>query len=302
MARFARYRTPAAVLLALALPLAVYRAHSRGRSRLNPVDRVVLEVSRPLSGALLWATSRLSSVWYNYVDLKHARAEASVLRREVARLRVAEAELRHQAGENARLLRLLRLSEDNPGARLIAARVVGAGTSLTSRVLAINRGALDDIPRGSPVVSDNGLVGIVLRVGWHTADVLLLADERLQVRARVTRSRAQGVAQGEGLREGFGLRLTELLRQDDVRPGDRVETSGWAGVFPAGIPIGEVRSVHQVKGAQNRQAALVPYVDFARVETVAVLVRPPKTPVLRTPPPFLPPGLGGPPAPSLEAP
>lgn len=294
MEALARYRTPLVVLFALLIPLAVYRAHSRGRSRLNPVDRVVLALSRPLSGALLWATSEVSSGWYNYIDLTRVRAEVGTLRREVSRLRAAEAGLRHQAEENVRLRRLLSLAVENPESELIPARVVGAGTSLTSRVLAINRGALDGVPRGAPVLSDNGLVGIVLRVGWHTADILLVADERLAIRARVTRSRARGVVRGEGLREGFGLRLTELLRSDDVRPGDRVETSGWGGVFPAGIPIGEVKSVRQVKGAQNREAELLPYVDFARVELVTVLVEAPEPAVLQTPTPFLPPGLGGP--------
>lgn len=291
MERFERYRRPLAVIFAVLLPLLVYRANSRPQSRMMGFDRVVLDLTRPLAKLLLTGTGAVADFWSHYVDLVGAREEAARLQDELGRLRSENARLKAEGHENARFRQLLEIQKANLDADFLTAEVVGAGSSATSRTLAINKGHLDGVFRGAPVIAGDGLVGIVQRVSWHSSDVLLIADERMKVRARVARSRARGVVEGAGLGDHAALHLNELLRSDDVQPGDRVETNAWGGVFPAGIAIGTVQSVHQVEGLQQRQAKLEPAVDFARLELVSVLIAPPKAPVLVTPKRLLPPSL-----------
>lgn len=292
MVRFLkRYQTPIAVLLSILVPLIVYRANSVSPGETNLVDRVVLFATSPLKQLLSWSTSLVSDSWYQYVDLTEARKENGELRR---RLMLAERDLdilRTLEIENRHLTALLEMEEKNPEARLLAARIIAAGGSPGSRTLEIDRGSLAGVRRGMPVIAGQGLVGVIQQVGWSTAEILTIADEKVGVRAVVVRTRARGRIEGRGLWPAFSLKLSEVLRGEDVAVGDRVITSGLDGVFPAGVPIGEVTKVFVEAGVQHRVAEVEPYVDFARLELVSVLLQEDEDRTLVTPEPLRPPAL-----------
>lgn len=267
----ARYQTWIVLLAIIVAPLVVYRANSSDPANANPFDRVVLFATQPLKKLMSQAIGAASDTWFEYVDVVGARRENGELRRRAG---IAEAEvdrLRWLHEENEHLRGLLQLKDANPKLVPVAANVIATGSSVLSRTLEIDRGAIDGVARGMPVVSDQGLVGLVLRVGWTSSEVILLADEKMLTWGRVVRSRARGRVRGSGEGPDFRLELTEVLRSDDVQVGDRIATSGLGGVFPAGIPIGEVTEVRTPTGAQHRVADVEPYVDFARLEVVSVL-------------------------------
>lgn len=288
-----RYRTPLVLLAAVLLPLLVYRANAVEPADANVLDKLILGGTAPIRRFLMGTTGGASDLWYRYVDLAHARREYGELAR---RLREAELErdrLEHLARENESLARLLELKRLNPEARQVAAHVIGAGTSPASRTLEIDRGSLDGVRRGDVVLSGAGLVGLVQRVAWTSAEVVLIADEKVSFRALLLRSRARGWIRGQGLVPGYTLKLTDVLRSDDVAPGDRIVTSGLGGVFPKGIPIGVVTNLEVEPGEQHRVAKVEPYVDFARLEAVTVLLDARAGAPLATPEPLLPPSLRG---------
>lgn len=286
-----QYRTPIVVLAAVLLPLGVYRAHSVRPSRANMLDKLILAATKPVRGFLMGATGAVSDAWYHYVDLVHAREQASELRLEVAALRRDVDRLETLEHENRELERLLSIARDNPQLELRTARVIGVGTSPSARTVEIDQGALHGVPQGAPVIAANGLVGLVQRVAWTSSEVLLLADEKMSLHAQVLRTRARGRVRGQGLEPDFRIELTEILRSDDVRPGDRVVTSGLGKVFPAGLAVGEVVALRTEPGVQHRVADVAPYVDFARLERVSVVLRQQSADPVVTPRPLRPPSL-----------
>lgn len=286
-----RYRTIVVILTVIVVPLFFYRANAADPSDATVIDRIVLVASAPLMKVMSRAITAVSDAWYRYVDVVDARKENGELRRRLFR---AERERDERASlelENTRLRRLLEIKERNPKFSTLQATVIAAGTSPLSRTVEIDRGALDGVTRGMPILADEGLVGMVMRVGWTSSEVLLIADEKMTVWVAVIRSRARGRLRGNGLWPGFGLELTEVLRSDDVRVGDRIATSGLGGVFPGGIPVGEVTEVRTPTRAQHRVAHVEPYVDFARLENVIVLLTGPKEDPVTTPEPLRPPTL-----------
>jgi len=58
----------------------------------------------------------------------------------------------------------------------------------------------------------------------------------------------------------------------ELAPGDRVVTSGLSHIFPKGLAIGEIESVREDALGLNQQAILRPYVDFNRLDWVAVIL------------------------------
>jgi rod shape-determining protein MreC len=286
-----RYAKPLTVVVALLLPLLVYRANAIRPADANLLDRLVLLLTAPIEGWLSAATSFASDTVDRYLDVVNAREENVSLRRALADADRERDRLSSLDGENRELRRLLALKELNPEAQWVAAQVIGAGSSPLSRTIDIDRGSLDGLRRGATVLGGQGLVGIVRRVGWTSAEVQLIADEKIAFRAAVARTRAKGRVRGQGHAAAFRLILGEVLRSDDLAVGDRVETSGLDGVFPKGVPVGVVVAIDDDPAVQHRSATLEPYVDFARLEAVSVLVVPPKKAELATPEPLLPPSL-----------
>ena len=74
--------------------------------------------------------------------------------------------------------------------------------------------------------------------------VLLVSDENCKVAASVEGSREQGIVSGERVTAGLNplLNLNFLSKQADLKPGQKVYTSGVGGVFPSGLLVGVVKS------------------------------------------------------------
>jgi rod shape-determining protein MreC len=114
-------------------------------------------------------------------------------------------------------------------------------------------------------------VGKVTTVSDSISVVLLVSDENCKVAASIEGSREQGIASGERVIAGLNplLNLNFLSKQADLKPGQKVYTSGVGGVFPSGLLIGVVKTyrVRELDG----QAQLTPAVDLSHLEDVFVV-------------------------------
>jgi rod shape-determining protein MreC len=235
------------------------------------LHRGLLLAAAPLLKASAALQAGAVGLWRDYVDLRGLREENRGLRREVAALRSRVASLEEVAIENRRLHALLGMRERAPH-RLAGAKVIGRDGSNWSRALIVDRGSKAGVARNMPVLVPEGLVGRVVEVTPWAAKVQLVTDPVSAVGALVQRTRAGGVLAGE---VGGAARLRYLPLLADVRPGDRVLTSGEGGVFPKGMPLGEVAQVERRSGTFFQEALIAPSVDFSRVEEVLVLLEPP---------------------------
>jgi rod shape-determining protein MreC len=122
-----------------------------------------------------------------------------------------------------------------------------------------------------PVATDEGLIGKITTVSDSVSIVLLVSDENCRVAAKVEGSREQGIVSGERVTTGLtpSLNLNFLSKQADLKPAQKVYTSGVGGVFPSGLLIGVVKTfrVRELDG----QAQLTPAVDLSHLEDVFVV-------------------------------
>src|SRR5207249_11038322 len=121
--------------------------------------------------------------------------------------------------------------------KLIAAEIVARDSSTWWRTVTINRGKRDGIEIDMPVVTAEGLVGKITTVSDSISVVLLVSDENCRVAASVEGSREQGIVSGERVTTGLSplVDLNFLTKQADLKPGQKVYTSGVGGVFPSGL-------------------------------------------------------------------
>ena len=67
--------------------------------------------------------------------------------------------------------------------------------------------------------------------------------------------------------------MVNLSREADIIKGDKIITSGFGGIYPKGILVGEVAQVVNEQGGLLKYAVLKPAVDFDRLEEVFVIIR-----------------------------
>jgi rod shape-determining protein MreC len=241
---------------------------SAGATVLRPFAVGLERVAQPFRDVYGWADSLLT-----------ARSEAEELRAEVRELRQRAIQSEFALQENVFLRRLLDYSD---GQRFpadfdpVAAEVIGRPGGAFTQAIVIAVGSKNGVRANDPVVTPDGLVGVVTRVTSSTARVQLLTDEEAAASAVDIRTGATGIVRhARGTRET--LVLDRVLKQDVIRAGNEIVTAGWragalSSLFPKGIPIGKVTSVGVTDTDLYQQVQVDPYVDFGSLDAVLVLV------------------------------
>ena len=230
----------------------------------GPVQAGVDTVLRPVVGGPGWVRTHRSMT----SEIHRLETENAQLRGELATVDYDRNRLEEYDG--------LSRAADQLGYTLVPARVVGIGTAQSfSRTVTIDAGTKSGLRPDQTVVSADGLVGRVIRVATTTATVLLVVDADSTVGGRVGSSMKLGFVRGRGdLEDGARLDL-ELVDQSSVPVrGDAVVTWGSdrGAPYVAGVPIGRIRSVYSSLRETTQRAEIDPYVDFAALDLVGVVV------------------------------
>ena len=174
--------------------------------------------------------------------------------------------------ENRGLREMLAMPAPKAAPRRTVARIIAdsGGPFVQSRL--IDAGSRRGVREGMAVVDERGMVGRVVQVGEESARVLLLTDFNSRIPVTVVGSRDQALLVGDNTPEP---KLRFLPLSPAFRVGDRVLTSGVDGLLPPGLPVGEITA------AGEHGITVTPYVDWQRLDEVAVLdyrpVAPPPT-------------------------
>jgi rod shape-determining protein MreC len=275
-----RWRDLILCLVLIAVPALFLRANLRKPEQLNFIDRGILRVSSPLQAGLTAAIRGAVGLWEGYVSLVHVKRENDLLRAENARLREDAARARRAAAAAARYEELLKLRDDT-GARKVAARVISVDTSPHFRVVrvAFAKGSGSSIKKDMPVLALDGLVGRVRRVYGDYGDVQLAVDPTSTFDAVVPRTGTHCLLDGIPGRNRFRCRLEAGAAADEVKVGDMLVTSQLNANMPRDVTIGRVARVEGSRGTVQRDAEVLPAVDFGRLtEVLVVLSLPPPAP------------------------
>ena len=269
---YRRFRDAVVCIVLLALPFFVLRANLTDPSRMNAVDRTILELSAPIQYGTSQLAQGISAILQEYVYLVEVKRDNDRLRAENQRLQEDTHRLASAASENRRLRRLLQLRDELRG-NLLSAQVIGKEVSPYFRVtrVRLDRGERAHVRPGMPVLSADGLVGQIRRAFSQYADVLLTADKTSAIDVVIQRNGARGMLKGTGSEDSYICTLEQLSRDDDVKPGDVVVTSGLGQRFPASILVGHVKEVVKREFGLYQEATVVPAVQFSRLEEVRVL-------------------------------
>lgn len=271
-----RFFRKKAVLLTVAVltvfSLAFFAA--RGKYQFTVLEQVVTTVLAQVESLVAkigYSVRRATSSSWQLVT---AYRENQQLRAEIEQLRQTNLNVTEILAENARLRAMLDYKKGAPQFDFVTAAVIARDPGTWTNVIVINRGAADGLTKDMPVVTPRGLVGNVVQVYQTTAKVQLILDPRSAVGAMVQRpeSRVAAIVEGTGANP-LAPRMVNLARDADIIKGDKIITSGFGGIYPKGLLIGEVTDIVNEEGGLLKYAILKPAVDFDRLEEVMVIVR-----------------------------
>ncbi|MGE0068699.1 MAG: rod shape-determining protein MreC [Thiomonas sp.] len=206
---------------------------------------------------------------------------------EISRLQRANVALSLQAQidaqlrlENNRLRALLHLQQSLPP-KSVAAQISAQAADPFSRTVVIDRGSLQGVELGAPVIDETGLLGQVTRDYPWSAEVTLVTDRDAIVPVQNQRTGERGVVYGEpGLGQG-GMELRWMPAAADVHVGDVLVTSGVDGIYPAGLRVARVTSVTRQRDTAFARVVCAPLADVDGGRQVLVLQ--PLTPLVAGP-------------------
>jgi rod shape-determining protein MreC len=172
------------------------------------------------------------------------------------------------AAENAHLRRLADARERLPRTSTLA-EILYAGRDPFSHKVIIDKGAINGIEPGLPVVDDIGVIGQVTRAYPMLAEVTLITDKDQAIPVQVVRNGLRAVAYGAG--DGATLDLRFMAANADILNGDVLMTSGIDGTYPAGIPVAKVSRIERDAAYAFAKISCVPAAGTDRNGQVLVL-------------------------------
>ncbi|MCC7533520.1 MAG: rod shape-determining protein MreC [Bacteroidia bacterium] len=152
----------------------------------------------------------------------------------------------------------------------IAAQVVNNSVNKRNNYLTLNRGRLHGIEKEMGVISENGVVGIVMNVSEHYCTVLSLLNSNAKISAKFQKTGAFGSLVWDGIDPKFA-KLLDVNKHVPIKIGDVIITSNFSTIFPEGLPIGRVYN-HSLEAGDNFHSISIElFTDFSTVHSVYII-------------------------------
>ena len=256
----------ASVLILTALIMISYNA--KQASETGFMRKLVLETAWPLENLTNRSLKAIKESWDRYLFLIGLEEENRRLKKKNDLL--ASQLFRYQEGylEALRLRKILKIKEQLNTVPVVA-DVIDREQSSVFKSILIDKGTAHGLKVGFPVLDDKGIVGRITECSWHVSRVMLIMDENSNVAALLQGSRIHGVLQGAG---ASGCRLKYIPKNEEVKIGDAVISSGLGGIFPKGVILGVVAAVDKKEGGLFQRIDVQPSVDFGKLEEILVLI------------------------------
>lgn len=229
-----------------------------------------------MGGINSWRTSFIGNIKYvftHYIDLVDTVKKNKRLEQQINLLNESLRNYSAVYKENQRLQAILNMKTQNPHLKTVTARVIGWDKTRGYQVFQIDKGTLDKVKEGFPVISPKGLIGVVNGVTEKYAYVETILNHLVRVDAQLSRTREYGILSGSSeLNIGS---LGYLPIGSDVKVGDEIVTAGLSHKYPKNIYIGKIIKMErpqELRSTLTHKIIVQTGVDFSRLEEVDIVI------------------------------
>ena len=235
---------------------------------LNKTDTVIIDktssvatdIVSPVLDVLVVPAKALANIYDYFKELQKIRDDNRRLREENRQLLQLRDRARALDIENRLLAGLLNYTPP-PESTFITARVIAEEGDAFSHSLIAYTGDFP-VKKGQVAVSDKGVVGRVDKVGSMYSKILLITDINSKIPVMVERTRVRGILSGDN---SIWPKMVFIPLSAELTVGDRIVTSGVAGVFPPGLPVGKISSI------EKNSVKIKPFTNLERLEYIKII-------------------------------
>lgn len=249
--------------------LFLFSSSSDIRPTWRPLGQLIIEITAPFQKLVKQTVNVVEDFWLNYFQLINVRQENKKLKIAVDNLMMENSRFRELLSAHERLQDLLQFKQ-TMNRPVLAAQVIGLDPTGWFKSVIIDKGKEAGLELDMPVVNASGVVGRIVSLSPNYAKVLLIIDQNSAVDCLIQRSRDRGIVKGLSTEL---CKLNYVVKSSDVAVGDTIITSGLGGVFPKGLPVGQVLSAKEISGELFKDIEIRPAVDFSKLEEVLVILK-----------------------------
>ena len=229
------------------------------------ISQPFLKISSSVTNSVNHFLDRFANAEENYLRVLELEEELREMNKKLI-------DYEQKKRENEQFREFLQLKETNPDYDFSTATVIGRDSTNRFASFTIDKGSLDGVEAADPVITADGLVGIVWEVGLTYSHVRTILDISVEVGVYDTATRDSGIVTGDISLSSEGLCKVKYLPKDSgIASGNLVVTSGIGGVFPKDLPVGTVKSIEVDSSGLSLVANIEPAADIFDVTEVLVI-------------------------------
>lgn len=238
-----------------------------GASFINTVTKPFRAASNGISTKMESTVDKLSNADEYYEENQRLKEQIGELNAKLTEYDALKAEVEE-------LRKFVTIKEEHEDYILSQpCKVLGYITNDPFKSFTIDKGSAEGILVNCPVVTAEGLVGITVEVSEHVSTVRTILSPDLSVAAAASSSNAdQGIIEGKvALSENGQTALIHVPKDNKLKKGDLMITSGTSGLFPKDYPIGTILDIGFDSNGLSVRADIQPCVDISRLTSVIVI-------------------------------
>ena len=237
----------------------------------TPGSSLAATIVAPFKEAANWVSGGISKFFKTFGEYDDLALKNDALRKENEELVSQLVDYQQAIKENEFLKEFLEIKEKNKDYIMEPATVVSRDTSDAYGGFVLNKGSLDGIAVGDPVITSAGLVGYVGEVGLSYSKVTTVLSSLANVSAVDRRTGDVGVVGGAlELAQKGNCRMYNIRNRASVAVGDYVVTSG-GGMYPEGLIIGKIVSITTDELNISLSAEIEPVADIVGSDNVMII-------------------------------
>ena len=236
------------------------------------VEQIVGTITAPVQSLTSGLSGSITGFLDQFLRASEISQENEQLREENRKLIEQMVDYENYKHENESLKEQLGIQEENPQWETMTASVIGRDPSDQFYSFTIDKGTLDGVSYQDPVITADGLVGIVSEVGPVFAKVTTILDVRLNVACQDVRTQDVATISGDiEMAQQGKCKMSLIPRESGIAKGDIVQTAGTSGLYPQGIVVGRVSDVGFDPQGTMMYAVVEPANDIKSIKDVVII-------------------------------
>lgn len=236
------------------------------------VEQIVGTITAPVQSLTSGLSGSITGFLDQFLRASEISQENEQLREENRKLIEQMVDYENYKHENESLKEQLGIQEENPQWETMTASVIGRDPSDQFYSFTIDKGTLDGVSYQDPVITADGLVGIVSEVGPVFAKVTTILDVRLNVACQDVRTQDVATISGDiEMAQRGKCKMSLIPRESGIAKGDIVQTAGTSGLYPQGIVVGRVSDVGFEPQGTMMYAVVEPANDIKSIKDVVII-------------------------------